>query len=88
MQQVNGPFVKPLLELSKQQLVDYMRCRALPWREDASNLSRKYKRNAVRLDLLPLMAQLSGGAQALSSRLCTLAEQSADLRDWIAVEVP
>jgi tRNA(Ile)-lysidine synthase TilS/MesJ len=35
------------------------------WREDASNAQKKYKRNAVRLDLIPAMEHLAGGAGAL-----------------------
>jgi tRNA(Ile)-lysidine synthase len=87
MKKLDGSFLRPLLGLSKAQLLQYMHCRDLPWREDASNLSRKYKRNQVRLDLLPLMGELAGGGEALASRLAHMVVQSEDLRGWLDVEV-
>ncbi|KAJ1423907.1 hypothetical protein B484DRAFT_451739, partial [Ochromonadaceae sp. CCMP2298] len=87
MKKVDGPFLRPLLGFTKSQLQQYLTCRDLPWREDASNQSREYKRNAVRLDLLPLMAELSGGGEALNNRLEHLVSQSEDMREWLDVEV-
>lgn len=56
-------FFKPLLQLTKQQLTDYLVVRGLQWREDRSNQdSEQYKRNKVRLQLVPLMSELAGEA--------------------------
>lgn len=57
--------IHPLLSVSKLQLQEYMKAGNFEWREDSSNLERKYKRNIVRLDLLPIMDQLAGGAVPL-----------------------
>lgn len=62
---VDVSIIRPLLRLTKDQLRMYMTTRGLEWREDESNESRKYKRNTVRLDLIPLMETLAGGADAL-----------------------
>jgi tRNA(Ile)-lysidine synthase TilS/MesJ len=43
-----------------------MKTAGFPWREDASNTLRKYKRNIVRLDLLPIMKDLAGGPGPLN----------------------
>ena len=53
--------IHPLLSVTKSQLQEYMVENKFDWREDSSNLSRKYKRNVVRLDLLPVMDQIAGG---------------------------
>ncbi len=87
MKVVDGPFMKPVLHLPKAQLVQYLQHRGLDWREDSSNQKRVYQRNRVRLDLMPLLADLAGGQDALSNRLTDLARQSADLREWIDAEV-
>ncbi len=50
--------VRPLLAVGKAVLLAWLQREALPYRLDASNLSRTYLRNRVRLDLLPHLSQL------------------------------
>ncbi len=45
--------VRPLLAVGKAVLLAWLEQEVLPYRLDASNLSRAYLRNRVRLDLLP-----------------------------------
>jgi tRNA(Ile)-lysidine synthase len=45
--------VRPLLAVGKAVLLAWLEQEGLPYRLDASNLSRAYLRNRVRLDLLP-----------------------------------
>lgn len=87
MELLDKPYIKPVLNLSKQQISQYLKARNFDWREDSSNQETKYKRNAVRLDLIPVMAQLAGGRDALSRRLFALSEQSTALNQWINDEV-
>jgi tRNA(Ile)-lysidine synthase len=82
-----GPYIKPLLPVRKEDLVSFLTSRRLPWLEDASNASDKYKRNKVRLRLVPLLNELAGGEEALRSRFEELASQSQELEAWIAAEV-
>lgn len=44
---------RPLLEYSKEDLIDYAHINQLEWREDTSNSSNKYRRNLLRNKLLP-----------------------------------
>jgi len=87
MKVLDGKYFRPVLHLSKQQIEDYLTRRGLAWRVDSSNESTVYKRNKVRLDLLPLMEQLAGGKPALATRFAQLAQQSEDLKEWIDSEV-
>jgi tRNA(Ile)-lysidine synthase len=48
-----GGLVRPLLSVGKVVLLAWLHQEQLPYREDQSNLSRRYLRNRVRLDLLP-----------------------------------
>jgi tRNA(Ile)-lysidine synthase len=48
-----GGLVRPLLAVGKGVLLAWLAAESLPYRVDASNLSRAYLRNRVRLDLLP-----------------------------------
>ena len=50
--------VRPLLELPKQQLLEYAIAHNLEWREDASNATDHYLRNRIRHRLLPELREL------------------------------
>jgi tRNA(Ile)-lysidine synthase len=49
--------VRPLLAVGKAVLLAWLEQEALPYRVDASNQSRAYLRNRVRLDLLPQLSR-------------------------------
>lgn len=49
--------LRPLLATDAQALKDLLRNCGISWCEDASNQSRQYKRNRLRLDVLPLLRQ-------------------------------
>lgn len=49
----NGIYFRPLLDFTKETLLEYAQINKLTWREDLSNQSDKYLRNAIRLNLLP-----------------------------------
>jgi len=48
-----GGLVRPLVAVGKEVLLAWLKQENLPYREDLSNLNRRYLRNRVRLDLLP-----------------------------------
>ncbi|MGH2824192.1 MAG: tRNA lysidine(34) synthetase TilS, partial [Thermoleophilaceae bacterium] len=47
-----GRLVRPLLEVTRDEVRDYLRERGLQWREDPSNADRRFARARVRHDLL------------------------------------
>lgn len=49
--------LRPLLATDAHALKDLLRECGITWCEDASNQSRQYKRNRLRLDVLPLLRQ-------------------------------
>jgi len=49
--------VRPLLEIDRSEVLDYLRERGIPWREDSSNLDRSFARNRIRHELLPALAR-------------------------------
>jgi tRNA(Ile)-lysidine synthase len=48
-------FVRPLLETGRPEVIGWLREREIPWREDTSNLDRRFARNRIRHDLLPAL---------------------------------
>ncbi|MBF0238767.1 MAG: tRNA lysidine(34) synthetase TilS, partial [SAR324 cluster bacterium] len=73
--------IRPLLNISKQELQDYLKDRHQAWQEDTSNQSSKYHRNRVRLELLPLLNELA--RENLDARLQDMSEQSQQLKELL-----
>jgi tRNA(Ile)-lysidine synthase len=47
--------IRPLLDVTRAEVVDYLRQANQPFREDSSNASLDYTRNRIRHELLPLL---------------------------------
>lgn len=52
---VRGRIIRPLLDLSKTEITDYLAQNGLPYRIDYSNYDNNYLRNRIRWELLPLL---------------------------------
>jgi tRNA(Ile)-lysidine synthase len=52
----SGWKVRPLLEATRQEIVEYARSREIAYREDRSNSDQRFLRNRIRHELLPLLA--------------------------------
>jgi len=50
---------RPLLKFSREELMDYVKANKLVWREDASNSDKKYLRNKIRAEVVPLLKDLN-----------------------------
>jgi len=56
---VNGNIVRPLLPFSRLQIETFTQKENITWREDASNASRKYLRNKLRHEVVPVLKQIN-----------------------------
>jgi tRNA(Ile)-lysidine synthase len=75
--------VRPLWQATREQVEVALQSAGCTWRDDSSNTSTRYARNRVRHELLPLLAQHSGGKSAHD--LARQAARSSQLwRDDIA----
>jgi len=68
-------FIRPLLGISREAILAYLRTRALPFRLDSSNTKPIYMRNRIRHELLPVMKQFNPAIVEV------LARQSEVLRE-------
>lgn len=57
MQERQDRIVRPLLQYSKADIEAYAAAHGISWRQDKSNLETKYLRNALRLEVIPLLRQ-------------------------------
>jgi tRNA(Ile)-lysidine synthase len=68
--------LRPLLSATRAEIVAYLQELSQPYREDATNLDRRYTRNRIRHELLPLLAQQYN--PAIIRVLTALAEQAQE----------
>lgn len=55
----NNEIIRPLLNMSKDDLIAYARKHRVLWREDSSNVDEQYLRNYVRRTVIPTLDQKS-----------------------------
>jgi tRNA(Ile)-lysidine synthase len=65
--------VRPLLELTRQETLDYCHLYNLAPRSDSSNISPSFLRNRVRLELLPLLRSYNPSIDTALLRLADIA---------------
>jgi tRNA(Ile)-lysidine synthase len=70
-----GRLVRPLLEVTREEVREYLRARGLEWREDPSNADRRFARARIRHDVVDALRELSPAAER------TIAETARQLRD-------
>ena len=71
----NGHIIRPLLEVSRQDLEDFLKKESQEFVTDSTNLETVYKRNKIRHEVLPLLRQLNPNIdQSLSLTAQRLAE--------------
>jgi tRNA(Ile)-lysidine synthase len=70
--------IRPLLGTSKAQIVGWLESEGLSYRLDTSNLSRCYRRNQLRLDLLPQLMAYNPRLGDAVVRFQTLLQEQED----------
>lgn len=84
MKPVNGDILRPLLAVNRAELEAYCAQQALQPRQDSSNFSPEYRRNRIRLELLPVLEQAYN--PAVREAIWRLAVLAGDEHDYIAGE--
>lgn len=77
---------RPLLEQSRAQLEAYAKRHKLTWIEDPSNQDRKYRRNAIRKDIIPKLEKIQPEAIANLARSASLLGDAQALLDRLAIQ--
>ncbi|MBI3696276.1 MAG: tRNA lysidine(34) synthetase TilS, partial [Acidobacteria bacterium] len=77
---VDGSIVRPLLEVERAEVLDYLRALGQEWREDSSNQSRDLARNRLRHELLPQLAR--DWNPSITPTLAQLADWARDEEEY------
>ena len=75
----HGHVVRPLLALSRQDLLAYLESLEQPYVTDSTNLHDTYVRNKIRLHLLPLMEQINPSVRESLTRTMSHLQQASQL---------
>ena len=82
---VRGLYVRPLLDVTREELQEYLRVRGDRWMDDESNQDLTNPRNRMRHVTLPFLEQASGmSVRTHLSRTAILAGEDAILLDRLA----
>ena len=73
-------YIRPLLEVHRGEIEEYLKSRDVVWREDSTNQETEYSRNYVRHVILPQLSRLNEQAVEHINRS---AEQLSELRDYV-----
>jgi len=77
--------IRPLLDIGRAEVEEFLRGRGMTWREDASNQDRRFARNRIRHDLLPQLAREWN--PEISGALGQLTDLAGDEERWWARKI-
>ena len=81
---VRGLLVRPLIERTRREVLEYLASLDQPFRTDPTNLTGKYARNRVRLEVLPVLEELHPGAARNLARGAILARDDLEVLEGLA----
>lgn len=84
---VRGRVARPLISHHRTDVLDYLRSLGQPYRTDLTNLTPKYARNRVRLEVLPVLEDLYPGAARNIARAAALLREDLEALEELAGRV-
>lgn len=82
----DGALVRPLINVSPDEIREYLTGISQPFREDATNFVPDNPRNALRLKVLPLMREIYPGCEQALGRFAEIAEGENELMERLTDE--
>ena len=80
----SGKYLRPIVELTRQQIEQYAKTCGVPFVQDATNDDIKYTRNFIRHRVLPLLTELNPSAQQNILRFADNIARDDDYLDSLA----
>lgn len=81
-----GRIIRPLLSLTRQEILDYAEEYGLEFVTDETNLDENYTRNFIRANILPAMKQINPKASIAALHYCDAIRADSDYLDRVADE--
>ncbi len=86
MEPRRGRLVRPLLEVSREEVREYLRSKGLAWREDPSNADPRFARSRARTELVPALRSLGPAAERNVAETALMLREEAEVLDAAAAE--
>jgi tRNA(Ile)-lysidine synthase len=80
----DGSIVRPLIEIERQEIENYLKAKKLVSVTDSSNLKRDYLRNEVRLEIMPLLEEQQPQLTRLLAQTAEILRDEDDYLEQIA----
>ncbi len=77
-------FVRPLIDIERNQLERYLRSRGIDWVEDESNLNVNFRRNLVRSEVVPVLARVNPNVIGNARRAAQMLVEEGEFLDGLA----
>jgi tRNA(Ile)-lysidine synthase len=87
MEPRRGRLVRPLLEVTREEVRDYLRAQGLDWREDPSNADPRFARSRAREELVPALRSLGPAAERTVAETARQLREEAEVLDAAVDEV-
>lgn len=76
MKKINGQYIRPFLDISKEEIIEMQQSEDIPFRIDETNLDNNYTRNLLRNEVIPSLKKLSLNAEKGLVRLTRIASEA------------
>jgi tRNA(Ile)-lysidine synthase len=84
---VRGRIQRPLIGRTRREILDYLKEIDQPYRTDPTNLTGKYARNRVRLEVLPVLEELYPAAAGNIARAASLVREDLEVLEDLATGI-
>lgn len=84
IKKADGNYIRPLIEKTKEEILEFARNNEIPFRDDLTNFERIATRNVIRLDVLPKIEEVVPNATKNFSRFALLAKEDDEFLYEIA----
>jgi tRNA(Ile)-lysidine synthase len=84
MAEVAGRHWRPLLTVTRAEILDYLSAHRVPYREDGSNADTRFTRNKIRHQLMPVLREINPRAGEALNRLAVIAGRDDDCLNKMA----
>lgn len=84
---VRGKISRPLITARRRDVLRYLKHLRQPYRTDPTNLTPKYARNRVRLEVLPVLEELYPGAGGNIAHAASLLREDLEVLEGLVADV-